>query len=178
MSRYRQYLTLNLLTSTIVAPPSNANKWQIGFNSAFKGLIILNFIQCQHFIISFTCTSMLQCHVFYYFCSCVSLANFLSLLYILFCSCHVSYHICSCTSFAYVLYRLHIHFVSSQRSSYSVQGPSRLSYGRLLYKRALGRARTHTRTHMPCLLGGGRLPTRNLEDSTVKYSHYGENCSI
>ena len=31
-------LTLNLLTTTIVAPPSNANKWQMGFNSAFKGL--------------------------------------------------------------------------------------------------------------------------------------------
>ena len=31
-------LTLNLLTTTIVAPPSNASKWQIGFNSAFKGL--------------------------------------------------------------------------------------------------------------------------------------------
>ena len=31
-------LTLNLLTSTIVAPPSNASKWQMGFNSAFKGL--------------------------------------------------------------------------------------------------------------------------------------------
>ena len=34
------YLTLNLLTSTIVAPPSKASKWQMGFNSAFKGLII------------------------------------------------------------------------------------------------------------------------------------------
>jgi hypothetical protein len=33
------YLTLNLLTSTIVAPPSNASKWQMGFNSAFKGLM-------------------------------------------------------------------------------------------------------------------------------------------
>ena len=37
------YLTLNLLTTTIVALPSNASKWQMGFNSAFKGLrIILN----------------------------------------------------------------------------------------------------------------------------------------
>ena len=33
-------LTLNLLTTTIVAPPSNASKWQMGFNSAFKGLIV------------------------------------------------------------------------------------------------------------------------------------------
>jgi hypothetical protein len=32
-------LTRNLPTSTIVAPPSNASKWQMGFNSAFKGLI-------------------------------------------------------------------------------------------------------------------------------------------
>jgi len=27
-----------MLTTTIVAPPSNASKWQMGFNSAFKGL--------------------------------------------------------------------------------------------------------------------------------------------
>jgi hypothetical protein len=32
-------LTLNLLTTTIFAPPSNASKWQMGFNSAFKGLM-------------------------------------------------------------------------------------------------------------------------------------------
>ena len=32
------FLTLNLLTTTIVAPPSNASKWQMAFNSAFKGL--------------------------------------------------------------------------------------------------------------------------------------------
>jgi len=31
-------LTLNLLTTTTVAPPSNASKWQMEFNSAFKGL--------------------------------------------------------------------------------------------------------------------------------------------
>jgi hypothetical protein len=31
-------LTLNLLTTTIVAPPNNASKWEMGFNSAFKGL--------------------------------------------------------------------------------------------------------------------------------------------
>jgi hypothetical protein len=31
-------LTLNLLTTTIVALPSNASKWQMGFNSALKGL--------------------------------------------------------------------------------------------------------------------------------------------
>jgi hypothetical protein len=31
-------LTLNLLKSTIVAPPSNASKWQMEFNSAIKGL--------------------------------------------------------------------------------------------------------------------------------------------
>jgi len=27
-----KFLTLNLLTTTIVAPPSNASKWQMGFN--------------------------------------------------------------------------------------------------------------------------------------------------
>jgi hypothetical protein len=32
-------LTLNLLTTTIVAPPNNASKWEMGFNSAFKGLM-------------------------------------------------------------------------------------------------------------------------------------------
>ena len=31
-------LTLNPLKSTIVAPSSNASKWLMGFNSAFKGL--------------------------------------------------------------------------------------------------------------------------------------------
>ena len=31
-------VTLNLLTTAIVAIPSNASKWQMGFNSAFKGL--------------------------------------------------------------------------------------------------------------------------------------------
>jgi hypothetical protein len=31
-------LTLNLLTTTIVSPPSNASKWHMGLNSAFKGL--------------------------------------------------------------------------------------------------------------------------------------------
>ena len=34
------YVNLNLLTTTIVAPPSNASKWQMGFNLAFKGLIV------------------------------------------------------------------------------------------------------------------------------------------
>jgi hypothetical protein len=32
-------LTLNLLTTIIVALPSNVSKWQMGFNSAFKGLM-------------------------------------------------------------------------------------------------------------------------------------------
>ena len=41
-----KYLTLNLLTTTIVAPPSNDSKWQMGFNSAFKGL---NSFKCQGF---------------------------------------------------------------------------------------------------------------------------------
>jgi hypothetical protein len=32
-------LTLNLLTTTLVAPPRNASKWQMGFNSTFKVLM-------------------------------------------------------------------------------------------------------------------------------------------
>jgi hypothetical protein len=39
-----KWLTLNLLTTTIVAPPSNASKWQMGFNSAFKGLRVKQFV--------------------------------------------------------------------------------------------------------------------------------------
>ena len=38
LERYANPLTLNLLTTTIYAPPSNASKWQMGFNSAFKRL--------------------------------------------------------------------------------------------------------------------------------------------
>ena len=33
-----RHLTLNLITTTIVATPSNASKWKMGFNSVFKGL--------------------------------------------------------------------------------------------------------------------------------------------
>jgi len=33
-----EFLILKLLTTTIVAPPSNARKWQTGFNSTFKRL--------------------------------------------------------------------------------------------------------------------------------------------
>jgi len=43
------YLTLNLLTTTIVAPPSNGSKWQMGFNSAFKGLS--GFIPASYWIL-------------------------------------------------------------------------------------------------------------------------------
>ena len=32
-------LTLILLTCTIWRAPTNASKWRVGFNSAFKGLI-------------------------------------------------------------------------------------------------------------------------------------------
>ena len=38
MKRIYDNLTLNLLTTTIVALPSNASNWQMGFNSAFEGL--------------------------------------------------------------------------------------------------------------------------------------------
>jgi len=41
ISKYKEYyfLTLILLTWRIWWAPNNAGKWQIGFNSAFKGLI-------------------------------------------------------------------------------------------------------------------------------------------
>jgi len=32
----KKYLTLNLLMTTIVAPPSNVSKWQMGINSALN----------------------------------------------------------------------------------------------------------------------------------------------
>jgi hypothetical protein len=38
-------VTLNLLTTTIVAPPSDASKWQMGFNSTFKGLTVI-YVPC------------------------------------------------------------------------------------------------------------------------------------
>jgi hypothetical protein len=44
-------LTLNLLTTTMVAPPNNASKWQMGFNSAFKGLnneCLAYTVDCQY----------------------------------------------------------------------------------------------------------------------------------
>ena len=46
-------LTLNLLTTTIVARPSNASKWPMGFNSAFKVLIMseMNKIECLAILI-------------------------------------------------------------------------------------------------------------------------------
>jgi hypothetical protein len=37
--RASAYLTLNLLTWTKWWAPASASKWQIGFNSAFKGLM-------------------------------------------------------------------------------------------------------------------------------------------
>jgi peptide subunit release factor RF-3 len=42
---FRPPLTLILLTTTIVALPSNAIKWQMGFNSAFKGLKNIHSLQ-------------------------------------------------------------------------------------------------------------------------------------
>jgi hypothetical protein len=39
-------LTLILLTTTKVAPPSNASKWQMGFNSASKGLSVVSIRAC------------------------------------------------------------------------------------------------------------------------------------
>ena len=42
MNKENCALTLNVLTTTIVAPPSNASKWQMGLNLAFKGLNLIH----------------------------------------------------------------------------------------------------------------------------------------
>ena len=39
-------LTLILLTWTIWRAPTNASKWRMGFNSAFKGLIVITGFRC------------------------------------------------------------------------------------------------------------------------------------
>jgi len=49
-------LTLNLLTTTIVAPPNNASRWQMGFNSVFKGLNIYYRHGC------FVCLCVCECN--------------------------------------------------------------------------------------------------------------------
>jgi hypothetical protein len=110
----------------------------------------------------------------------------------------VFYHLCTCISFAYFKLLLHILFLQSLcfltyffmylfclcplRSAYPFfLFPTQLLYFarpvkiELLSPPAHTPARTNTQSR---LLRGGRLPTRNLEDSTVKYSHYGKNCSI
>jgi hypothetical protein len=62
------YSALKGLTTTIVAPPSNASKWQMGFNSAFKGLMYFMF---PNGVIFFFIKSDLSCFL-----------HFQSLLYI------------------------------------------------------------------------------------------------
>jgi hypothetical protein len=52
------YLTLNLLTTTIVAPPSNASKWQMGSNSAFKGLNVTCIRNARCFSTTFSLPSL------------------------------------------------------------------------------------------------------------------------
>jgi hypothetical protein len=56
------WLTLNLLTSTIVAPPSNARKWQMGFNSAFKGLRMSGVIHLKYINTMWSVSNLSQGH--------------------------------------------------------------------------------------------------------------------
>src|SRR5215475_3871247 len=61
-------LTLNLLMTTIFAPPSNASKWEVGFNSAFKGCmknqqIHQLFIQFINYVWQLLHVSALHCHL-------------------------------------------------------------------------------------------------------------------
>jgi len=37
---FMEYLTLKSVTCKIWRAPNNASRWQMGFNSAFKGLIV------------------------------------------------------------------------------------------------------------------------------------------
>src|SRR5215469_7739666 len=65
---YRWDLTLNLLMATIFAPPSNAMKWQMGFNSAFKGCMKNQqmhqlFIQFINYVWQLLHVSALHCHL-------------------------------------------------------------------------------------------------------------------
>ena len=60
-------LTLNLLTTTIVARPSNVSKWQMGFNSAFKGLI--QSPPTTHQLVSCTSPRKNGAHSFVIFCA-------------------------------------------------------------------------------------------------------------
>src|SRR5215469_14584563 len=66
--RASESLTLNLLTTTIVATPSNASKWQMGFNSAFKRCmkneqIHQLFIQFINYVLYLLHVSALYCHL-------------------------------------------------------------------------------------------------------------------
>jgi hypothetical protein len=48
-------LTLNLLTWRIMWTPNNASRWQMGFNSAFKGLIQFDHLRMSKILLE-TCT--------------------------------------------------------------------------------------------------------------------------
>src|SRR5215469_10496073 len=67
-SRNVRTLTLNLLMTTIFAPPSNASKLEMGFNSAFKGCmknqqIHQLFIQFINYVWQLLHVSALHCHL-------------------------------------------------------------------------------------------------------------------
>jgi hypothetical protein len=61
-------LTLNLLTTTIVAPPSNAIKWQMGFNSAFKGLKIMYWPMYLYEYIKIPLFEYIYIYIYIYVC--------------------------------------------------------------------------------------------------------------
>src|SRR5215469_182774 len=65
---YCSNLTLNVLTTTIVAPPSNASKLEMGFNSVFKGCmknqqIHQLFIQFGNYVWQLLHVLALHCHL-------------------------------------------------------------------------------------------------------------------
>src|SRR5215475_12287658 len=57
-----------MLMTTIFAPPSNASKWEMGFNSAFKGCVKNQqihqlFIQFTNYVWQLLHVSSLHCHL-------------------------------------------------------------------------------------------------------------------
>jgi hypothetical protein len=113
-------------------------------------------------------------------CSCISFAHFLSVLHTFFTvpvfltiSLHVPLSLASSTVCVSIL--------SLSNSALILTSPVKIELWlphAHMRRRARARAHTHIHTHRPCIVRAGILPPRNLEDSTVKYSHYGKKCCV
>ena len=81
---YYDTLTLNSLTWKIWWAPNNASKWQIGFNSAFKGLSysVLDMLRCSICIyIYYTAYVILLLYIRRYFCCILDMLRLISLCF-------------------------------------------------------------------------------------------------